>query len=246
MNQLLGFGLVLFAGILLLTLTFWKRKTPPVFREIGAFTRLRRAAGLAVEDGTRLHVSLGRGGLLTPRGAAAFAGLSLLRQLGEKSSVSDRPPIVTSGDPVVGLLSQETLETAYEAAGAADLFQKTNARVSGLTPFSYAVGVMPVVRTEQVSANILIGDVGPEVALLTDAVERENASLVAGASEPSAQAILFASASDPLVGEEVFAATAYVGDEPSHRASLQVQDILRWTVILALLIGAGLKLVGIL
>ena len=38
------------------------------------------------------------------------------------------------------------------------------------------------------------------------------------------------------VGEELFAAPAYAGKDPSYRASLQVQDILRWIVIIALLV----------
>jgi hypothetical protein len=80
--------------------------------------------------------------------------------------------------------------------------------------------------------------------LLTEASERENATLIAAATDPSAQSILFASASDPLVGEELFAATAYIGNNPAQRASLQVQDILRWLIILALLAAAGLKVVG--
>ena len=42
------------------------------------------------------------------------------------------------------------------------------------------------------------------------------------------------------------AASASTGREASHRASLQVQDALRWILILSLLAAAGLKLAGIL
>jgi hypothetical protein len=244
MTQLLALGLVILAAILLLVLTFIKRKSIPAFREIAALTRLQRAAGLAVEDGTRLHVSLGRGGLATPRGAASLSALALLRQIGEQTSISDRPPVATSGDPVLAALSQDTLQTAYQAAGVDELFQSTSGRLSGLTPFSYAAGAMTVARQEQVSTDVLVGDFGPEVGLLTDASERENATLIAVASDPTAQSILFASANEPLVGEELFAASAYIGSDPAQRASLQVQDILRWLVILALLAAAGLKMVG--
>jgi hypothetical protein len=173
MSQLLGLGLVILAALLLLALTLIKRKSPRVFRKIAAFTRLQRAAGLAVEDGTRLHVSLGRGGLLTPRGAAALSGLSLLRQLGEQNSISDRPPIATSGDAVLAVLSQDTLQAAYQSAGAEELFQPANGRLGGLTPFSYAAAAMTVTHQEQVSTDVLIGDFGSEVALIADAAERE-------------------------------------------------------------------------
>jgi len=246
MNQLTGLGLVILAGLLLLALTLIKRKSPPAFREIAAFTRLRRAVGLAVEDGTRLHVSLGRGGLLTPRGAASLSALALLRQLGEQTSISDRPPVATSGDAALAVLSQDTLQAAYQSTGAEELFQPANGRLGGLTPFSYAAAAMTVAHQEQVSTDVLIGDFGPEVTLIADAAERENALLIAASNDPAAQAILFASASEALVGEELFAAPAYIGNDPSHSASLQVQDILRWLIILALLAGAGLKMVGLL
>ena len=60
------------------------------------------------------------------------------------------------------------------------------------------------------------------------------------------QVAFFISACDyTLIGEELFAAGAYLGAGASHVASLTVQDILRWVVILALLGGAAVKLVGI-
>jgi hypothetical protein len=245
MTQPLALGLILLAAILLLVLTLIKRKAPPVFREIAALTRLRRAAGLAVEDGTRLHVSLGRGGLVSLRGAASLSALALLRQIGEQTSISDRPPVATSGDPVLAALSQDTLQAAYQSAGVDELFQPTSGRLSGLTPFSYAAGAMTVARQEQVSTDVVMGDFGAEVGLLTEASERENATLIAATSEPSAQAILFASATEPLVGEELFAATAYLGNNSAQQASLQVQDILRWLIILGLLASVVLKMAGL-
>jgi hypothetical protein len=145
---------------------------------------------------------------------------------------------------VLAALSQDTLQAAYQSAGVEELFQPTSGRLGGLTPFSYAAGAMTVARQEQVSTDVLIGDFGPEIGLLTEASERENAALVAAASDPSAQSILFASVSEPLVGEELFAASAYIGADPAQRASLQVQDILRWLIILALLASAILKMVG--
>jgi hypothetical protein len=244
MTQLIGLAILIVAGLLLLALTLIRRKTPSALRDILALTRLRRSAGMAVEEGTRLHVSLGRGNLLGQNGAAGLAGLALLRQVSEQASISDRPPIASTGDATLAILSQDTLEAAYKASSAEELYQPSNGRVTGLTPFSYAAGTMPLLRTEQVSTNVLIGDFGPEAALLADAAERENALTLGAASDPTAQAVLFATASDPLTGEELFAAPSYVGRDPSHRASLIVQDVLRWVLILALIGAAALKLVG--
>jgi len=66
--------------------------------------------------------------------------------------------------------------------------------------------------------------------------------LIAASDNLSAQSIFYATSQDPLIGEELFAAGAYVGAGASHEASLNVQDILRWLIILAILIGSVLKL----
>jgi hypothetical protein len=114
-----------------------------------------------------------------------------------------------------------------------------------LTPFSYTAGVIPAIRDEKVSANVLMGNFGAEVGLLTDAVERENSFVLAGSDNLTAQAIIYASAQEPLIGEEIFAAGAYVESGSLHSASLTVQDVLRWSVVVAILIGSLLTLAGI-
>ncbi len=243
--NVIGLGLLGLAAILLLGFLFLRRKTPGTFRRIEAYERLNRAVGLAVENGTRLHISLGRGNLFTSRGGSALAGLALLRRISERTSVSDQPPIATSGDATLAILSQDTMLSGYRAAGAEEQYRSSTGRLTGLAPFSYAAGTMPIARDENVSASVVLGDLGAEAALVTEAADRENNSLIAASDNLSAQAILYAAAQEPLIGEELFAAGAYTGAGPSHEASLNAQDILRWLVILAILAGAGLKLVGL-
>ncbi len=235
----------LVAAVLLLAFTFLRRKSPAVFRKIEAYERLNRAVGLAVEGGTRLHVSIGRGNLFTARGGSALAGLAMLRRLSERTSLSDHPPVVTSGDASLAILSQDTLQAGYRAAGAEDQYRFTTGRLTGLTPFAFAAGTIPVMHDEKVSANVIIGDLGSEAALLADAADAENADLIAASDNLSAQSVLYASSQEPLIGEELFAAGAYLGAGKSHEASLQAQDLLRWLVILAILGGAVLKFLGI-
>ena len=242
---MLALGIVVGSAILLLIITFLRRKSPAVLRRIEAYERLNRVVGLSVENGTRLHISLGRGNLFTTRGASALAGLAMLRRLTERTSMSDRPPIVTSGDASLSILSQDTLQAGYSAAGAEDQYRVNTGRLTGLTPFSYAAGTIPVTRDEAVSANIVIGDFGAEAALLVEAADREDTHLIAVSDNLSAQSILYASAQDPLIGEELFASGAYVGAGHSHDASLQVQDVLRWLVIVAIVGGAVFKFWGI-
>jgi uncharacterized protein DUF6754 len=239
---MVALSFLVLAAVLLIGLTLWRRRTPGALRPIEAYERLNRSVGLAVENGTRLHISLGRGNFFTTRAGSALAGLAMLRRLAERTSLSDRPPVVTSGESALAILSQDTLQSGYRAVGAEDQYRFTTGRLTGLTPFSYAAGTMATIHDESVSANIFIGDFGAESGLLAEASDRENTSLIAASDNLSAQSIFYASSQDPLIGEELFAAGAYVGAGASHEASLNVQDILRWLIILAILIGSVLKI----
>ena len=242
---LLGFGIVLISAGLLVGFSILRRKSHPIFREIPAYNRMRRAVGRVVEDGTRLHVSLGRGSLVTPQSASGLAGLLLLRRLAELTAAGDNPPIATSGDPVMSILSQDTLQAASQVT-AQGAYDPASGRLTGLTPFSYAAGAMPAIRDENISANIFIGNFGAEVALLTDSAERENTFSLAGSDDLTAQAVLYAGAQEPLVGEELFAAGAYTDAGGLHNSSLTMQDILRWAIIVIILVGAFLALINVL
>ena len=245
---LVGFSIIFLSAALMVVLAALRRKSAPAFREIPAFSHLRQAIGRVVEDGTRLHVSLGRGALVTPQSASAMAGLTLLRRLAELTSAGDQPPIATSGDAALAILSQDTLQTASQAS-AQGIYDPTAGRLTGLTPFSYAAGAIPAIRDENISANVLMGNFGVEAALLAEAAERANNFTLAASDNLAAQAVLFASAQEPLIGEELYAAGAYMEAGPVHAASLTVQDILRWLIIAVILMGAFIELlraVGIL
>ena len=244
MIEIIELVIIVFSAFLLLVITWWKRKSPAKLREIPALTQLYRTLGLSVEDGTRLHISLGHGGLLDARGGSALAGLAALRHIAERTSVSDMPSVASAGDSTLGLLAQDTLQAGYQAAGVEELYVPTTGRVTGLSPFGYAAGAMNISQNENVSTNIMIGHFGPEAALLTEASDRENVSVIGASDDLAGQAVLFVNTQESLIGEELFATGAYLGAGPTHVASLTVQDILRWLVILVLLGGAFAKLLG--
>jgi hypothetical protein len=234
---LVWIGLCLF---LILIFTFWGSKDPKrALRSIPAFRHLKRTIDLSVEDGSRLHIGLGRGGILGPEAATAFAGLTLLRQVADIAADSDQPPIATTGDGGIMLLAQDTLRNTHNRLGIADQYHLRLAQTSGLTPFSYAAGAIPRTLDREVSASVLAGSFGEEIGLLTTATQMSSGFSVGGSENLTGQAILFASANQSLIGEEVFAAGAYLNAGPTHQASLRAQDILRWVVIF-LLIGSSI------
>jgi hypothetical protein len=154
--------------------------------------------------------------------------------------------MTTSGDGVITILSQDTLQSTYRSLATEQRYDPTNARLTGLSPMAYAAGAMPTIHDEQISANIFAGHFGTEIALLTEAGERSRSLTVGGSDSIHAQAVLYATSDETLLGEELYAAGAYLGAGVAHSASLRAQDILRWVLIVAIVIGAILKLLGIL
>jgi hypothetical protein len=246
-NHSLSILFILLCLGLILFYFFSDRNRPKInLRDIQAFHHIQREVDLAVEAGNRLHISLGRGNINDLQGGAAFIGLTILDRCAREASNSDRPPMTTSGDGVITILSQDTLQSTYRSLAAEQRYDPTNARLTGLTPLAYAAGSIPIIHDEHVSANFFAGHLGTEIALLTEAGERSRSLTVAGTDSIHAQAVLYATSDEPLLGEELYAAGAYLGAGPAHFASLRMQDILRWVLIGAIVIGAILKLLGIL
>jgi hypothetical protein len=242
-------GLIFVIGFLGLMLLFGLGKLSQSrrrLRDIPAFLRLKRAIGLAVESGQRLHISLGHGGIDGPRGAAGLVGLSVIQRVSRAASISDKPPIATSGEAALAILSQDVLHESYRAVNAENRYDPSLGQVTGLTALSFTAGTLPAIYDQQVSVNMLLGSFGSEVGLLADAAERTGSLTIGGSDNLPAQAVLSATTQEPLVGEELFAAGAYLQVNPMHSSSLIAQDVLRWALIGFIILGAVLKLAGVL
>ena len=244
-DTIIAFALVLVTAGLIFFFSLPQMNGQRFLRPLSAFDRLRQAIGLAVENGTRIHISIGKGTATQSISAASLVGLSTVERIAQISSFSDRPPIATSGDGVLAILSQDTLRAAHRISNTMEYFDPDRARLTGVTSFSYVAGSLPLADRENVSTHILAGNFGPEIALLIEAANKKDAFTLASSDSLSAQAALYASAQEPLIGEELFAIPAYLNSGRMHTASLRTQDILRWGVIAVILIGAVIQFLGL-
>jgi hypothetical protein len=144
-------------GLFLFFLYFGRNLAKLNLRDIQAFRHFKREVDLAVEAGKRLHISLGRGSINELPGGAAFIGLTILDRCARAASNSDQPPMTTSGDGVLTILSQDTLQSTYRSLATEQRYDPTNVRLTGLTPMAYAAGSIATIRDENVSANFLPG-----------------------------------------------------------------------------------------
>jgi hypothetical protein len=246
--DVLGFLLVLAAaaGIIIFSSRKMRARYPALFRKIPAITRLRRAIGLSVEDGSRVHVTLGNADLTETSNPSALVGLSSLHSIGQLSSNSDQPPVCTSGNGGIALLSKDVLRAAAVETSTRDYYNPDTGYLSGATPFSFALGALDVMKDNEVKTNVLIGNFGVEAGLLTTRVENQVPFTMAASDSIVAQAVFMATNRDVVIGEELYAIPAYLAFRPAHVASLRVQDYLRLLVSGVLIIAALLKIAGIL
>jgi hypothetical protein len=214
-------------------------------RKIAAFSALRNKIELSVEDGTKVHVSLGAGNLLGPQSAAAFAGLNLLRELSSQASDSDQPPFASSGDGSIALLAQDSLRTNYETLNIGEEFDNRQAQVAGLTAIPYSAAMLPIILDDEASAHVFAGRFGPEAGLITSAKDGAENFIFAGSDALNGQALFYAGANEALIGEEIYAVGAYLGAGAAHKASLRTQDILRAIIGLVILGLALGQLIGV-
>ena len=238
------FVLAFAAGFLSL-LGSGKKLSRDRLRTIPAFSRLEKALYQATEGGKCIHISPGRGGLFNLPGAATLAGLRFLKGIYLSAGLSDRPPIVSSGEPFVDILSTEAVEEIQRAHDARHIPGEPASQLTGLTPFSFAGGALSAVAGQDVTANVFAGHFGLEIGLMIDAADPSGAQVFASSENFAAQAVLSATVEDPILGEELFSAGAYLQGEPDVLASMLIEDIARWSLALVILGGIVLRYLGV-
>ncbi len=245
--NLIGFLLVLAAaaGIIIFSSKKVRARYPALFRKIPAITRLKHAIGHSVEDGSRVHVTLGNADLTDVANTSALVGLSALHAIGQLSINSDQPPVSTSGNGGFALLSKDVLRATAVETNTRDYYDPDLGYLTGATPFSFALGAMDVIDESGVKTNVFIGNFGVEAGLLATSAGDRAPFTLAASDSIVAQSIFMATSRDVLIGEELYAVPAYLAYRPAHIASLRVQDILRILTGGALLIGAFLKGLGL-
>jgi presenilin-like A22 family membrane protease len=85
------FLVVLCAVMMLIFMWVYRKRQLYNLRTILMFNNLRQAIGLAVEDGSRLHVSLGKASLNIPQMASSLVGLVVLQRIAQATAHPSLP-----------------------------------------------------------------------------------------------------------------------------------------------------------
>ena len=238
-------GLVLLLLLLpvLLFLVFRVRKgNAGELRRLPGMEELPRSVGRSAETNQPLHVSVGVAGVGGAATAETWAGLALFTELADQAVASDAPLIVTVGDPTVLPIAQDILRRAYARHGHPNGYDPTQVRFIAPVPLAYAAGVTGLLNREPLRGNVMVGVFGDEYLLMGEAGARQGVPQIIGAADPRALPFVYATADEPLIGEEMFAGSSYAGRKPIQVASLLAEDWARWAVIAGIIGLAILKI----
>ncbi len=206
-------------------------------RPLPAYDQLGGLVGRAVESGQKLHISLGQAGITGADTATSVAASQFLSALAKDSCANNSPPIVTVGNGTLLPLAENQIRNAYDDAERLYQYQPNHSQFVAQTDdnFAFAAGVTSELAQNKVLNHVLAGRYGAEIGLIGEAANRQNIDQIIATDDPTALAIGTAVSNNVIVGEELFAAGAYIEQDPAQIASLQIQDLLRWVIALAII-----------
>lgn len=212
---------------------------------------VRRIAGIeAVEEAVGRAAEVGRKVLYLPGGASlddnqTIASLAVLRHVASMSARYATDLTVLNRDPLTFAAARETVREAYLHSSRPDLFRDEEIAYLTHDQFAYSAAVTGFLVRERPAANFLIGDYKAESLLLAEAGQASGAIQIAGTAEVS-QLPFFAIVCDyTLMGEELYAAGAYLSRDPAMLGSIKGQDYTKAILIALMLGGILLEVFGI-
>ena len=211
-------------------------------RRIPGLEAVDEAIGRATEMGRSIMYILGLGSVSN---VATIASMNILSQVAQKTADYETPLRVPCNDPIVMNVVQEMVKTAYLNEGRPDAYNEENIFFLTESQFAYAAGVDGMMVREKPAAVFLQGTFYAESLILAETGNSIGAIQIAGTDKEHQLPFFIAACDYTLIGEELFAASAYLSREPMLLGSLKGQDYGKVMIFAAIAIGVILELCGI-
>ncbi len=211
---------------------------------------IRPIAGLeAVDDAVGRATEMGKPimyvpGILDMDNIQTIASMIILGRVARKAAEYETAILVPCTRSIVMSAAQETVKEAYLDAGRPDAYDADKIQYLTDDQFGYAAGVDGMMLREKPGAIFYLGGFYAESLILAETGHSTGAIQIAGTAQPS-QLPFFVTACDyTLIGEEMFAASAYLSREPLLLGGLKGQDWGKAIIIIMIVIGVLLVTFG--
>lgn len=216
----------------------------------GVKLKIRKIAGLdAIEDAVGRATEMGQACLFVPgvldiNDIQTIAGLTILGRVAEKAAEYDCELDVPSSRSLVMTAARETVAAAFYAAARPDAFREDRIYYVTDEQFGYVAHLTGIMVREKPAACFYLGAFFAESLILSETGNAVGAIQIAGTAQPAQLPFFVAACDYTLIGEEFFAASAYLSGDPDQLGSLKGQDVGKVIVAVLVLIGAALSTIA--
>jgi len=210
---------------------------------------VRRIAGLeAVDEAVGRATEMGRPLLYIPgtgyiSDIGTVASLNLLGEVAKKTAQYGTTVRVPVRDPIVFTVAREVVKGSYTSAGRPDAYDPESVFFLVENALAYAGAVGGLMVRQKPAANFFMGPFFGESLILAETGSTTGAIQIAG-TDQSTQLPFFVVACDyTLIGEELYAASAYIAREPLMLGALKGQDYSKFILLTLLILGTAVSLI---
>ncbi|MFN0152680.1 MAG: DUF6754 domain-containing protein [bacterium] len=234
--------LLVFVALLLFFIRAASRGRPLFVRKIAGLTAIEEAVGRATE--------MGRAVLFVPgtqdvTDIQTIYSMVILHSVAKTVARYGTPLIVPICKAFTLPLAEETVKQGYIDAGHPEAFVPSNVRYLSDEQFAFTAGVDGIMMREKPAANLLLGSFYAESLILAETGYATGAIQIAGTANVHQLPFFVASCDYTLIGEEFFAATAYISRDPRLLGTLKAGDGMKILLIAVFIIGAIVMSLGI-
>jgi hypothetical protein len=208
---------------------------PVKIRRMPALDAVDEAIGRATEMGRPVFFIPG---IQDMTDIQTVAGVTILGRVARTAAEYDAKLEVPTSRSIVMSAARDIVQAAHFEAGRPDTFDA--GRINYITDeqFGYVAAVTGSMMREKPAACFYMGAFYAESLLFAENGNSIGAIQIAGTAEPSQLPFFVAACDYTLIGEEFFAASAYLSGERVQLGSIQGQDIGK-------MLAAGLIAVGV-
>ena len=241
-NQLNNLVLALmFGGVVFYAINLAKRKE--IFlRRIPGLDAVDEAIGRATELGKPILYMTGAHDMNDP---STIAAAVILGRVAKKAAAYETELLVPHREPITMAVCQEITKQAYMEAGKPDLFKDDANFFITSDQFSYTAAVDGIMLRRKPAANFFMGSYFAESLLLTETGASTGAIQIAGTDSDHQLPFFVTTCDYTLIGEELYAASAYLSKEPIQIGTLRGQDLGKAFVLSVIGIGTLLATIAV-
>jgi hypothetical protein len=226
--------MIAFCTIVLLYIRYARKNKNLFLRRITGLDAVEEAVGRATEMGRPIFYQTGISGIAS---ISTICATVVLGKIAEKVAQYDSTLKVPHRDPIVMTVCQEIVKEAYTKAGRPDAYKEDiNFYVTG-DQFGYTAAVTGMMMREKPAANFFMGYYMAEALLLTEAGAATGAIQIAGTDTTDQLPFFITTCDYTLIGEEFYAASAYLSREPVLMGTIKAQDFGKAILLVVIIIG---------